>query len=438
MIERFVTPNDKGIMGENDSQSIQNAVNYASKEGIKVVIPRKNFRTNDAEWIITESILLPSHITVVLDNCYIKQGVGAFCNVFRNSNAGTASSRTLAGEQCDIKILGQGYPILDGVQTNYFFEGGNWELDFSHEDGDKKLFGLRINSLIFMHNVKDFVIENIEVRNQRWHALYFLYCRNGRISDITSMAKNNIPNQDGINLRQGCNNIIIERMYGQTGDDMVALTTIEGDDYNFLVEGKSADIYDIKIKDVMGCSVINGVVVLRNQDDYKMYNVDIENVIESDLEDRNNIPYVALGIGQNGYFRTKESVIGNTKNINVKTVISDNAATVQFGATLCDSSLKNIRCLGNRYALLSFGVKMKDVDIDQVYIENRPYQMPMRMAMPYSGRPLEFDLYERSGDYLDNVKVTNLINEFGELKIGLKSSNKNDITINGEKYDDAN
>ena len=193
-----------------------------------------------------------------------------------------------------------------------FFEGSNWELDFSSEEGLKKQFGLRINCLIFFHNVKNFVIENLEVRNQRWHAIYFLYCNNGRVSDITCMAKNNIPNQDGINLRHGCNNITIERFYGQSGDDLIALTTIEGDDSEFKVEGKSADIYDVNIIDTMGTSVINGVVVLRNQDDYKMHDVNIENLIQSDLEDRNNIPYVDLGVGQNGYFKIKESVIGNT------------------------------------------------------------------------------------------------------------------------------
>ena len=183
----------------------------------------------------------------------------------------------------------------------------------------------------------------------------------------------------------------------------------------------------------MGCSVINGAVVLRNQDDFKLYNVNIENLILSDLEDKNNIPYVALGIGQNGYYKTKESVIGNTHNIHAKTVISDNAATVQLGATLCDSSLKNIRCLGNRYAILSFGVKMKDVEIDKVYIENRKFQMPMRIALPYSGNPLEFNLYEREGDYLDNVKFTNVIDEFGSIKIALKDGNKNIVSVNGEK-----
>ena len=35
----YVTPNDKGIMGRSDSESIQNAVNYAVESGLcKVII----------------------------------------------------------------------------------------------------------------------------------------------------------------------------------------------------------------------------------------------------------------------------------------------------------------------------------------------------------------------------------------------------------------
>ena len=123
MIEKFVTPNDSGIMGASDSESIQNAVDFASKKGLKVVIPRKNFRTGKAEWSIDKSILLPSHITIILDNCYVRQADDTFCNVFRNANAGIVGKDGAKSEQCDIKIIGEGYPILDGGKTNGYFEG---------------------------------------------------------------------------------------------------------------------------------------------------------------------------------------------------------------------------------------------------------------------------------------------------------------------------
>lgn len=435
MSVEFVTPNDLGIMAESDSVSIQNAVNYAKGNGIRtVVIPRKNLRTNKGQWDIDKTILLPSHITIVLDNCYIRTMDGAFCNVFRNENFGEKNSLTMEGEQCDIVVKGEGYSILDGGTPNDTIEGENWELKFDDLGGEIGKLGVRINSLINFHNVKDFVLDNFEVRNQRWHAISLLYCNDGKITDITINAKNNIQNQDGINIKQGCNNLVIERINGQSGDDFIAMNALECNDSEYFVEEKSADIHDIKVKDIIGCSTENAVVILRNQDDLKLYNVDIENLLESDLEDKNNHPYATLNIGQNGYFKTKESVVGNTKNINVKTVISDNAATVEISATLCDSTLKNIRCLGNRYAIITFGVKMKNVVFDKVYIEKRKQQMPPRMGrVSYTGNPIEFEVYQRDDGYLDNVVFKNADSEFGQFNVVVKAHEKNNIVVDGKK-----
>ena len=84
-------------------------------------------------------------------------------------------------------------------------------------------------------------------------------------------------------------------------------------------------------------------------------------------------------------------------------------------------------------SIVSFGTKMKDVEIDKVYIDKFVPAMPLRMAGAYTGNPIEFDAYERPADYLENVKFTNVINEYGKPSIALKEGNKNDITLNGEK-----
>ena len=104
-MKSYVTPNDTDIIGISDSESIQNAVNLAHELGAKVVIPRKNFRTGKGEWSITETILLPSDITIILDNCYIRQADGSFCNVFRNKNAGIIGKDAVDSEQKNIKII---------------------------------------------------------------------------------------------------------------------------------------------------------------------------------------------------------------------------------------------------------------------------------------------------------------------------------------------
>ena len=64
----YYTPNDPEIMGATDSQSINSAIRAAIESGCNtVVIPRDNQRAGRYEWIIGESILLPSGITVILD-----------------------------------------------------------------------------------------------------------------------------------------------------------------------------------------------------------------------------------------------------------------------------------------------------------------------------------------------------------------------------------
>ena len=433
MQKPYISPNTYSLWGKNDSTSIQNAIDYAAKTGVnRVIIPRKNARTGESRWVISESILLPSHMTVILDNCYLVLADNSYCNFFRNANFG---SHTLEEEQCDISIRGEGYPILDGGNPNSLAEGLDWQLSAKKKDssGNEIDVGIRINNMILFHNVRDFVIENLEVRNQRWHAMDFLYCRYGRIADITCKATNVIPNQDLMNLALGCNHFVIERLNGQSADDFVAINVLWNRIDTLLhVEGKEADVHDVVIRDVIGTSVANGIVVLRNQDAYRIYNVEIENVLESNMEDRNNNPYTAICLGQNGYRKEKESPMGSTRNINVTTVMSDNASAVQTAATLQDCKLRNIRCLGGRYAICSFGTKMKNVEIDGVYVAEKHPEMPLRfIRRPYSGNPIELGNRQRDDDYLENVEIKNVINEYGRWEVGLKAENSDTVTLEG-------
>ena len=99
--------NEKGFWGSNDSQTIQNAINEAAKTGENyVTVPRYNARSNSFVWEISEAILLPSDMTVVLDSAHLRLADGVFDNIFRNANCGTDPGKTLEGEQHDIRIIG--------------------------------------------------------------------------------------------------------------------------------------------------------------------------------------------------------------------------------------------------------------------------------------------------------------------------------------------
>lgn len=433
----YISPNDKNLMADCDSQSIQNAINFAKKSGVnKVVIPRKNMRTGLPVWEISKTILLPSDIEIILSNCHLRLADGVFCNIFRNENMYSSLANTIEGEQRNIHIRGEGYAVLDGGKTNYLFETNIKDM-FQNDDKLKASVShenesIRINNLVLFHNVNGFSVENIEVREQRWWALNFIYCSNGKITDITSRARNNIPNQDCVDIRQGCNNIDIERITGQSGDDLVALTELDGSDSYFAVEGKSPHVFNINIKDVIGTSVRQGVVVLRNQDFIKLYNVNIENVIHSDLGDKNNMPYVTLRIGENGYYKNFQSPMGATHDIKVKNVISESDAAVMVGATLKDVEFKNIQAIGSRWAFLSYGVKMENVKIDGL-----SYSLPYTKAESPKGGFMEtnhfaFNGWMREEDYIRNLSINGLASEVEE-NLRFDEGIENEIYVDGVK-----
>ena len=115
----YLSPNDPKFMGKTDAESIQNAINAAEKGPIRTVsIPRFCARTGAEEWIIDKSILLPSDITIVLDDCHLTLKEGVYENVFRNKNMYTEISTKPEGKQHGIRIIGFGNAIIDGGKGN--------------------------------------------------------------------------------------------------------------------------------------------------------------------------------------------------------------------------------------------------------------------------------------------------------------------------------
>ena len=80
-----ICANDRRFWDDTDSQTIQNAVDYAAESGAgRVIIPRLNARTGKPIWNIHTAILLPSNMTVVLEDAHLRLCDGVFDNIFRN------------------------------------------------------------------------------------------------------------------------------------------------------------------------------------------------------------------------------------------------------------------------------------------------------------------------------------------------------------------
>ena len=93
---------------------------------------------------------------------------------------------------------------------------------------------------------------------------------------------------DGIDIRVGCHDIIIENITGFVQDDSVALTALP---YNGVkkhaVEGESYDIYNVIIKNIMTSAFHSNVRLLNQCCDNnvaRLYNILIDGVFDTSLD----------------------------------------------------------------------------------------------------------------------------------------------------------
>ena len=298
----------------NDTPYIQNLIDCAITNGQpSVTIPSVNPADGSALYRIGDAVVLPSNITVYLDNCTLRLNDDSLCNFFMSEGCYN-SSMSADDELENIKIIGIGNAVLDGGVHN-----GVTEKTATRPNGYSTV---RHNTSIHFRNVNNFEISNLTIKEPRYWGMTFLFSRNGTISDITFDCSNEAPNQDGIDLRIGCNNITIEDISGVTGDDTVALTALNGvSDSWFAVSGKAHDIHDVTIHNVKAyCAGGHALVRLLAHHGNQVYNVDIRNV--EDLS--TTVPNVVLRLGDTNYAGSGTPMsYGDIHHITVDGVISN-------------------------------------------------------------------------------------------------------------------
>ena len=368
-----ITPNDAGVVGNDDSESIQNAVDRAAATGIgQVVIPAWNGRTGKTGWILSRSILLPGNMTVVIDNAKLALADDVYANFFRSANTWTEKGATPEGVLSNIRIIGRGFAVLHGAKANDLCEGT------SRVDGRPHV---RANCPILFQNVVDFEVNNLTIEDHRYWGACFCFCRRGKISDLHFIARYDRNNQDGINLRDGCRDITITNISGQTGDDMIALSAIDKrrtDGYNCWVDGLSPDICHVTINNVSGAAVGHPLIALRNHNGSRIYDIAINNVVDTPFE----IPckgmeqkrYAIIRLGNRIYWHTRRSVIGEISRIRISGVrCSYSEEGIVVNNTLKDALFSDIYCSGPcASAVTTSGVVWGGIGatVEDVTIEN--------------------------------------------------------------------
>ena len=408
-ILNFISPND--TIGKTDSESIQNAVDLAAKHGInKVVIPRLNARRGEAEWVIDKTIRLPSEMCIELDNCYMVMADDVVGGFFCSDNLFTERGTKLEERMHGINIHGKGVAVLDGGNPTALNEATQKELGVP----------VRLNTPIFFINVEGFKVENISIVNQRYWGMRFEFCARGIIRDIFFSTNQDRRNQDGINLRNGCHDILIENIHGQTGDDTIALSAIDTDKkvgfnigYPVIVEGHDWDIHDVVIRNISSAAIRHPLVALRNHNGALMYNITIENLndtaehrpaMNSDFE-----RYALVCIGNNSYAGIRHNKMGETYNITIKNIHAKySTRAVYTQATLRDSLISGVYATGacksviattpDGWADAKSGVQMENVTVENVFF---------RPSDKENSKLIDFRVM-REGDYVKNLYLNNV------------------------------
>ena len=356
MIE-YITPN--AHLGASDAKCIQNAIDTAAACGSRRVrIPRLNERTGKERWVIDEAIRLPSDIEVLIDDAHLVLADGCFCNMFAAQGADSAEKALR-----NITLRGRGEAVLDGGHYNGLSERN------SEKDGMPHIVN---NTLLLFTNVENLVVEDLALTRQRWWAITNIAVRHARFARIRFAAELSridengvhhpgewptryremyVKNADGIDLRIGCSNILIEDISGFTGDDTVALTALGGFErkLGLFPKGLSPDIHDVTVRRVDTETFACAGVRLLNHNGNRLYNVTVEDVT---LRHTDGIlrSHAAVSIGDKNYAEQLNAP-GDTHHITVRNVRSAAAFGVSLCRFLSDSRIENIEALDGQCAV---------------------------------------------------------------------------------------
>lgn len=235
MQDMYLSPNMyKGTQIER----IQQAVDEAAVTTGRVVIPKIDVVENSDVWLIDNAILLPGNIELELNNCKIKLSDKCRDNFIRSANSGLGISDINPLQ--NIKIVGVGNVVLEGADNPRATGDHNKTLSLNPRGGasygtdagkpnENQKGGWRNHGIILAH-VDKFEISGITMKDYHAHGIVMERSSNGIVKDITfdvresvtvNGVKKQILNQDGIGVRFGCNNIIIDNCRGRSGDDFI-------------------------------------------------------------------------------------------------------------------------------------------------------------------------------------------------------------------------
>ena len=331
----FVTATEERFFGTGDADTVQNAVNYAAKEKIGcVVIPAWNTRTQCDKWVFEKAVKVPSDMTVVFLHCYIQHQDFMYENLFTNSRAYENEGRCIAHEEHDLTFTGIGDAVLDGAKQNGLKE----KTCFLYGLPDK-----RPNATVLFNNVRDMVLENFQIRDSRWYGTYFIHCDTVRISNLDFDNGEDFCNRDGVDIRQGNHNFLVENITGTTGDDTVALNNLgnDGNDGRY-VEGKDMDTLNMVMRNIKSDAGRWFTVRLLCQDRHLEQHFTLDTIMDvSRRENQKRVDAVVM-VGSHEYHYKIPAQLGDLAHLTIRDVYSRANYGVALGGYSDDVDISNV------------------------------------------------------------------------------------------------
>ncbi|MFO7945621.1 MAG: hypothetical protein R6V19_02225 [Armatimonadota bacterium] len=350
----------------SDVDRINQALQAAAGTGRHVVIPRKNMADDGVRdiWLLDSAILIPADTVLELDNCHLKLTDRCRDNMIRSANCGEGIGDIEPIR--NVHIRGTGDVLLEGAdhpratgdgaktlgERTYGTDAG---VEGETQTGDWRNIGI-----LFAY-VEDFSIQNIAMKDSHCWGVSLERCAHGTVRDLDFASsgvkaidgvQETVLNQDGVDLRLGCYDILIDNITGYTGDDLIALTAIPNPDrpagelQSTMVSGAidrgegRDDIRQVTIRNVRGyCQGGHHIVRLLNTSGARMYDIVLDGLTDTSPADMRC--RAAVKIGDEAY-GGGVAPVGDTSRIIVNNVISRSEHTIMIGGSLCDSIISNI------------------------------------------------------------------------------------------------
>lgn len=387
--------------GISDSEAIERA-QKACEDGTLFIGPKPD----GSVWLLDRAILLGENTETVVKNCTLKLSDNCRDNFFRSANCGFGIEEPVPIE--NVRIRGEGKAVLMGAdrprstgdsgkiladpcpyKVEDMLRFAKW---LSPEEKESKsptfpsrhshTFGTDAgkpgesqkgdwrNIGILFARVRDFSVTGLTIIDPHCWAISLEDCSFGEIRNISFQARmfktvdgmdQAIENQDGVDLRNGCHDIVISDLYGRTGDDVVALTAIasnrirKGGDYGSThVMGsdwskRDRDIKNVIIRNILARSTICKSVRLLACETH-IENVVIDGVVAQCPDDDRASGGILIGDPDSAYGR---NLVDSIRGVTISNVVSNARDAVRVRGYLADSVITNVVNLNpNRPAII--------------------------------------------------------------------------------------